>query len=74
MAADDHVASLLAYDEWTRLKKRNNKQARVFLQESYLSYMALNNIAQVGSFIRRRFDLLCCFAMRICISHLALKL
>lgn len=71
MASDDQLASLLAYNEWTRLKRRNNKQARAFLQENYLSYMALNNIAQVGSL-----ELLSCgdFAMPIHLSHLALKL
>ncbi|EJK68354.1 hypothetical protein THAOC_10471 [Thalassiosira oceanica] len=47
MASDDQLASLLAYNEWTRLKRRNNKQARAFLRENYLSYMALNNIAQL---------------------------
>lgn len=63
MASDDQLASLLAYDEWTKLKRRNNKQARAFLQENYLSYMALNNIAQVGSVELYRAD----YAMRI--SH-----
>ena len=63
MASDDQLASLLAYDEWTKLKRRNNKQARAFLQENYLSYMALNNIAQVGSVELYRAD----SAMRI--SH-----
>ena len=46
-ASDDHIAVLLAFNQWSDLKRRDVRQAKQFLRENYLSYIALSNIIQL---------------------------
>jgi len=46
-ASDDHIAVLLAFSQWTELRKRDGRQAKAFLRENFLSYIALSNIIQL---------------------------
>jgi len=46
-ASDDHIAVLLAFNQWSDLKRRDVRKAKQFLRENYLSYIALSNIIQL---------------------------
>jgi len=46
-ASDDHIAVLLAFNEWRDLRQRDGRQAKAFLRDNFLSYMTLSNIIQL---------------------------
>ena len=46
-ASDDHIAVLLAFNEWNVLRQKDGRQAKAFLRDNYLSYIALSNIMQL---------------------------
>ena len=46
-ASDDHIAVLLAFNEWNELRQKDGRQAKAFLRDNYLSYIALSNIMQL---------------------------
>jgi len=46
-ASDDHIAVLLAFNEWRELRQRDGRQAKAFLRENFLSYISLSNIIQL---------------------------
>ena len=46
-ASDDHIAILLAFNHWKELRQKDGRQAKAFLRDNYLSYIALSNIMQL---------------------------
>lgn len=46
-ASDDHIAVLLAFNEWRELRQRDGREAKAFLRDNFLSYIALSNIIQL---------------------------
>mmetsp|Transcript_12360 Transcript_12360/g.19571 ORF Transcript_12360/g.19571 Transcript_12360/m.19571 type:complete len:428 (-) Transcript_12360:972-2255(-) len=46
-ASDDHIAVLLAFNEWNALRRRDGRQAKAFLRDNFLGYFALSNIIQL---------------------------
>lgn len=52
-ASDDHISVLLAFHQWRSLKRVDGRKCRAFLQENFLSYQALANIAQLRNQLKR---------------------
>ena len=52
-AADDHLAILLAFHQWSQLKRTDGRKSRAFLRENYLSYQSLSNIVQLRNQLKR---------------------
>lgn len=49
-ASDDHLAVLLAFQQWREL---NGRKSRAFLKENFLSYQSLSNIDRVRNQLKR---------------------
>ncbi|KAL3807673.1 hypothetical protein ACHAXA_000319, partial [Cyclostephanos tholiformis] len=46
-ASDDHISILYAFNQWRELRQKDGRQAKAFLREHFLSYIALSNIMQL---------------------------
>lgn len=46
-AADDHIAVLLAFNQWRDLRARDGRQSKAFLRDNFLSFISLQNIVQL---------------------------
>ena len=46
-ASDDHIAVLLAFNQWRELRHSDGRQAKAFLRDHFLSYISLSNIVQL---------------------------
>ena len=52
-ASDDHLAILLAFNQWRELKRKDGRKSRTFLRENYLSYQSLSNIVKLRNQLKR---------------------
>jgi len=52
-ASDDHIAVLLAFNQWRELKRTDGRKSRAFLREHFLSYQSLSNIVQLRNQLKR---------------------
>lgn len=43
----DHLSVLLAFNQWSQLKRSDGRKAKAFLRDNFLSYYALSNIIQL---------------------------
>ena len=46
-ASDDHIAVLLAFNQWRELRQKDGRQAKAFLRDNFLSYISLSNIMRL---------------------------